>query len=104
LDQSYDFLENFIYWNSMEKTLLTLNVLLLASFALVANALIGGIPYRVALAVGIWLPAGYNSPWVWGHVLYLFDILQGYTKQVWESFNKFHLQLQERSEQAQADE
>ena len=50
LDQSYVFMENCVYWNSMEKTLLTLNVLLLASFALFLNALIGGIPYRVVIA------------------------------------------------------
>jgi hypothetical protein len=79
LDYCYEIIENFIYWNSMEKTLLTLNVLLLTSFALFANAFVGGIPYRVVLAIGIWLPAGYNSPWIMGHVVYAFKISTYYT-------------------------
>lgn len=52
-------MENFFYWNSKEKTLLTLNVCAAGFFGLLPLLL---IPLRYIIVIGLWLAVAAHSP------------------------------------------
>lgn len=55
----YYILENFFYWKSKEKTLLTLNICLVITVALIP---LWVIPLRYLVAIGLWLLVSLSSP------------------------------------------
>ena len=55
----YYILENFFYWNSKEKTLLTLNLCLVSFLALIPLWI---IPLRYLVVIGLWLGVSVSSP------------------------------------------
>lgn len=59
IEVQYYMLENFFYWHSKEKTLLTLNMCVLAFAGLVPVLL---IPLRYFIVIGLWGAIAQNSP------------------------------------------
>ena len=55
----YYVLENFVFWKSKEKTLLTLNLMLIIFFAMIPMWF---FPMRYFVAAGLWISVAYNSP------------------------------------------
>jgi hypothetical protein len=55
----YYILENYFYWKSKEKTLLTMNLCLLAFFAMLPLWI---IPLRYIVVLGLWLSVSLSSP------------------------------------------
>jgi hypothetical protein len=55
----YYILENYFYWKNKEKTLYTLNLCVLAIFALIPLWI---IPIRYIIVGGMWIGVASNSP------------------------------------------
>ena len=97
LDLSYEFIENCFFWQSMEKTLFTLNVLLVIAFALLLNALIGGIPaiaLRFAIVLCLWAPVCYHSPIFMTNLLYFINFVKPHVLSLYERYLQFDNTLQ----------
>ena len=97
LDVSYEMVENCLFWYSMEKTLVTLNILLMVSLALLVNAIVGGVPaiaLRIVVAVSLWVPVCYHSPIFMSHLVQFINFVKPHGLSIYSKYIKFETKLE----------
>lgn len=64
VDRVNEITEDFVYWRNPNKTMLTLNALLLAAVGSFAFIFLNPLPLRIYIVIGVWAPAAPFSEWV----------------------------------------
>ena len=75
IDLQLYMVENFIYWRSKQKTLFTMNLMLVLSFASIPLLF---IPTRYLVVLSLWAMAGLSSPFLLAVCKSLFQITMEY--------------------------
>ena len=89
LDKINELMDDFVYWGNPNKTMVTLNVLLLAAIGSWAFIVLNPIPLRIYIAIGIWLPAAPFSDWVVSMVFASLDHCQYYSELLSAEWDKW---------------